>query len=472
MTLVVSLRETGPMHTGRVPMHVHATVHAAQRGRRLSERAPGSREPAASAQGAGSSTPSTGAERSAADDTAGARAERLVYERLRAVLADSVAVLANVEWLLRERGGDRRGEADIVIGDPERGILVIEVKAGRIRRDSAGRWWAGGRELPRSPFQQAADSRYALVKKLAELPDWPARLVPVAGEAVALPDVELESMKGSLGLLGLDVDPALIADQSTFVDDEGGRRELTAFVDGAFEAWSGGAGTRAPGRDAIDLLVATLTEPFEILPMLRNELAAGEREVVRLTKGQFGTLNLLRGVRRASIVGGAGTGKTMLAAEKARRLAKEGFRTLLVCFNAPLSTMLAEEMAPTARDTGLDRRQDVSPAVRGPRRRGRRPRRPARAHPAGLVGRDAASRARRGRRCARAPIPRDRRRRRPGLRRRLAALARESVVRRSRRRVLRVPRPRAGHLPRRPCRRSRDDRIPTRRELPERAADP
>ena len=35
--------------------------------------------------------------------------------------------------------------------------------------------------------------------------------------------------------------------------------------------------------------------------------------------------------------------------------------------------MLAEEMAPTARDTGLHRRQDVSPAVRGPRRRGRRP---------------------------------------------------------------------------------------------------
>ncbi len=48
------------MHTDGVPMHVHVTVHAAHRGRRLSERAPGSREPAASAQGAGSVPPSTG----------------------------------------------------------------------------------------------------------------------------------------------------------------------------------------------------------------------------------------------------------------------------------------------------------------------------------------------------------------------------------------------------------------------------
>ena len=64
-----------------------------------------------------------------------------------------------------------------------------------------------------------------------------------------------------------------------------GAESSVAFVDGAFEAWSGGAGTRAPGRAAIDLLVATLTEPFELRSMLRNEIAGGEREVVRLTEG-------------------------------------------------------------------------------------------------------------------------------------------------------------------------------------------
>ncbi len=87
--------------------------------------------------------------------------------------------------------------------------------------------------------------------------------------------------------------------------------------------------------------------------MLRNEIAGGEREVVRLTEAQFHLLHMLRGVRRASIVGGAGTGKTMLAAEKARRLAREGFRTLLVCFNSALAGMLAEEVENVARETGF-----------------------------------------------------------------------------------------------------------------------
>ncbi len=286
-------------------------------------------------------------------ETKGAIAERLAYERLRAVLPPNVALLPHVRWLLRENGRVREGEADIVIGDPERGILVIEVKAGEIGRDAEGRWWAGPHSLPRSPFEQAADSRHSLIDKLLQLPGWPARLTPISGHAVAFPHVEMDTMRGRLGLLGPDVDPELIADQSMFIDTEEGRRELASFVERAFESWSGGSKTQPPGKAAIDLLVATLSEPFEISPMLRNEIAAGESNVVKLTAEQYGLLTTLRSIRRASIVGGAGTGKTMIAAEKARRLAREGFRTLLVCFNSPLAGMLAEEVARTADETGL-----------------------------------------------------------------------------------------------------------------------
>jgi len=294
------------------------------------------------------------------EDTAGRKAERSVFDRLRAALPDRIVILPNVRWIARDHGHEIEGEADLVIADPDRGLLVLEVKAGEIRRDDFGRWWAGRRELDRSPFEQASSSRYALVRKLGELPGWEAGLKPTAGQGVVLPDVDLASAGGRLGLaaLGPDVDPDLILDQPRLLPGDEAAADLRAWLDRAFELWrrdGGGSatGTRPPGERGVALLRDLVTSPVELHSLLRNELVEGEREVVRLTAGQILLLNTLRGIRRASVIGGAGTGKTMLAAEKARRLAKEGFRTLLVCFNSPLARMLAAETDGIAAATGL-----------------------------------------------------------------------------------------------------------------------
>ena len=293
-------------------------------------------------------------------ETEGRKAERLVFDRLRSALPERVVILTNVRWIARDRGHEIEGEADLVIADPDRGFLVVEVKAGEISRDGHGRWWAGKHPLDRSPFQQASSSHHNLVKKLRELPAWESGLNPTAGHGVAFPGVDLETAAGRLGLaaLGPEADPDLILDQPRLLPGDGPAADLRAWLDHAFEVWyreggGTGSGTRPPGEQGVAILRDLVTSPVELHSMLRNELVEGEREVVRLTAGQIGTLNTLRGVRRASIVGGAGTGKTMLAVEKARRLAREGFRTLLVCFNSPLARMLAEETQEVAAATGL-----------------------------------------------------------------------------------------------------------------------
>ena len=100
------------------------------------------------------------------------------------------------------------------------------------------------------------------------------------------------------------------------------------------------------------MLAAMITSPLELRSLLRSEIKDGQREIVRLTDEQMHVLNTLRGVRRAAVVGGAGTGKTMLAIAKAQQLAGEGFETLLVCFNSPLARVLADETREVAQRTG------------------------------------------------------------------------------------------------------------------------
>ena len=98
-----------------------------------------------------------------------------------------------------------------------------------------------------------------------------------------------------------------------------------------------------------------LFEPeVELRPLLRHQIDRESRELVTLTRAQYDVLDHLRGVRRASIAGPAGSGKTMLAAEKARRLVKEGFRVLLLCFNQPLSRYLASQLEPELATGYLD----------------------------------------------------------------------------------------------------------------------
>ena len=288
--------------------------------------------------------------------TQGKAAEQIVFDRLRAALPADYRLFQNVAWLGRtapERGL-RDGEADIVLAHPDRGFLVFEVKSGEIQRDAHGRWYAGARELKPNPFEQAMTSMHALVNKLAELPDAPPSFHPIAGHAVALPDVDLASAGNRLRLIGPDIDPDLVFDRAKLPKED---PEATCrAVERAFELWAGESGgsaaKRAPGANGVHLLEEILETPIALRSLLRGEIADGERAVVELTEHQIGVLRRLQRNRRVEIVGAAGTGKTMLAAEKARRLAREGYETLLVCFNQPLARLLVEETADVARTSG------------------------------------------------------------------------------------------------------------------------
>ena len=95
-----------------------------------------------------------------------------------------------------------------------------------------------------------------------------------------------------------------------------------------------------PTAEDVDELVDCLAGTAIPQQHLLAELAEREAACDLLTKDQAKVLDLLTAYHRVEIRGGAGSGKTWLAVEKARRLAAEGQRVALMCYSRGLAEFL------------------------------------------------------------------------------------------------------------------------------------
>lgn len=96
----------------------------------------------------------------------GLKPERDVARALVEKLPKEVVVYHGYPWLRAERNDRARAdtlrevEADFVVVDPHRGILILEVKGGMIEYDSRDHTWSrllngGRRRQIQDPFEQA-----------------------------------------------------------------------------------------------------------------------------------------------------------------------------------------------------------------------------------------------------------------------------------------------------------------------------
>ncbi|MBK8046563.1 MAG: NERD domain-containing protein [Anaerolineales bacterium] len=254
-------------------------------------------------------------------------AELALFAALRSKLPDHYLVFHAVKWVLRDpEGGAREGEADFIICHPERGLLVLEVKGGRIRIDGATDQWYSNEHEIRDPFAQAAGNKYSLLRKMKELPYWRNRTIAI-GHCVALPDVAVKQD------LRLDAPEEITLDGEDVGDLRRRIEEMMAYWFGD----STGAGVGAAGAQQ---LISLFAPSRELRPHMALEFAGEAQTMLQLTEEQFMLLDLLRGRPRVAVRGCAGAGKTTLAVEQARRLAAQGFRVLLTCFNKNLAAFL------------------------------------------------------------------------------------------------------------------------------------
>ncbi len=258
-------------------------------------------------------------------------AEKLLYKALQEQLSDSFTVFHQVRWQVRNlRNGARDGEADFVIACPNLGILIVEVKGGEIRYNGRADQWYSNNDSVKDPFKQACDSKYSLLSRLRELSFWKNSWIPI-GHAVAFPNVEVN------GSLPLDAPREIILDCTQL-------NNLSGWVQAVLNYWRGQNPPQNPSRSKFDAnsvkeLIKVIAPIDRVLPPRHNDDAFKD-----LTEQQISIVDFLANHRRVAISGCAGSGKTLLALEKARRLNEQGFSVLLTCYNKGLATFMSQSV--------------------------------------------------------------------------------------------------------------------------------
>ena len=263
--------------------------------------------------------------------------EMQVYDALAKKLPDEYFVFHSVAWLVKgRREGAYDGEADFVIAHPDQGVLVLEVKGGRVITHNAetDTWtsesFGGHINTIDDPFKQVVNNKHNLFRKLEEHSFFKGKQFTV-GHAVCFPGIE----KGGVALgpngpldFVLDRDDLSVADRVVPHILAAFRKEKHVSL----------------GLSGMDALRNLLARSFTLKTPLGRILDEERQQLVELTEDQFDMLDFVGQHRRAAIHGAAGTGKTLMALEKARRLAAEGFRTLLTCYNIPLEHYLQQHV--------------------------------------------------------------------------------------------------------------------------------
>jgi hypothetical protein len=272
--------------------------------------------------------------------------ERCVYEKLGRDL-DS-------DWILLHSLGLHGhktkiwGEADIVVLSTK-GFFALEVKGGKVACKD-GVWHFGepgnpGYTKKEDPWTQAKGTMFAFREKLIEADKGFDDLL--FGFGVVMP---METFTAN----GAEIEPAVLLDLREF------RLNLGYYIGRLQRHWAAayqakhGRTPRLPSRAEIQQVRRILRPDIDSAFSLGSYLNGVESVLVQLSNDQIRASRRMAANPRTIVRGKAGTGKTIIAVERAKQLAAEGCRVLYLCFNQLLAQHLRATLATDPRAHGID----------------------------------------------------------------------------------------------------------------------
>ena len=261
--------------------------------------------------------------------------ERQIYLALKDGLPDDYTVFHSYKWNQRSRDNSIEwGEADFTVFHRKYGVLVIEVKSGGIILDD-GYWYSERTDnqqrnrMKMGPLDQANKTKYNLIDSISES-------LPIMERCRVEAAVWFPSISG--GDLSHDLPKAYHPD---IVLTEESLNAPEQAIKKAYRFYNSENQTKL-SQHVASQIVKALAPEFRAVQSMSSIRAENEYAFFRLTNEQNSLLEYLDEQLTAAIQGCAGTGKTLLAVEKARRLSKDG-KVLFLCFNQFLMEDLREK---------------------------------------------------------------------------------------------------------------------------------
>ncbi|MBK9564126.1 MAG: NERD domain-containing protein [Saprospiraceae bacterium] len=252
-------------------------------------------------------------------------------------LPKEYTIFYSLEWIEGEWVNGKRkpqGEADFVIFHKEKGILVLEVKSGIISFSNLI-WTQKNRKTGETkeidPLSQASRSKFKLMEIIDSILKYKSGEKYLICHAVFFPSITFNP-------------PAFPLNASREICwDERALVNLESTIDKTFEYWKKEFKIKTELLDSTaKQIVERIAPEYHAVASIRSSVEYLDNQFARMTKEQSSLVNFLDEQKIASIQGIAGTGKTFIAIEKAKRLAEQGRSVLFLCYNNKLKEFLSK----------------------------------------------------------------------------------------------------------------------------------
>jgi hypothetical protein len=262
------------------------------------------------------------------------RAERKFFDACSEQLTNDWLVFHSQHYVGKRKSLGQRnglGEADFILAHREFGLLFVEVKGGGIDIED-GVWHSrdnDGRRPIADPFVQAQEASQAIFETLkTELPD--LSFSNCVRHGVAFPDVSQNA-----GTISTHAKREMIIFREDLARISSRVAEIVSFY-----------GQRPKWSDVDFRKIQSVLRPTKRTPGISyTEYVGILDQLDALTESQKKTIRqLTKHSGKTVVMGGAGTGKTVLGMWRAESLAREGRKVLYLCANRSLANHLAAEV--------------------------------------------------------------------------------------------------------------------------------